>query len=202
MTAPCAGSEGRAGSERGSGKESGPGTHVAQDGRGSSRGIRRQARSQAHYSICGDARCSLSRARPCSSASLPDLMMLTQKSVMPLIMLPRSIEDTTSSFFAGSFPNTTAPEDINPPILQSCCGHRCIHGTWSRDNETSHLSTNRSMRLACFLACLLALAASQTPPDSLHTRVTAKRKSPQVVAAYVPDYRMASIDWPGLGCLI
>ena len=47
---------------------------------------------------------------------LPDLMMLTQKSVMPLIMLPRSIEDTTSSFFAGSFPNTTAPDDITPPI--------------------------------------------------------------------------------------
>lgn len=53
-----------------------------------------------------------------------------------------------------------------------------------------------------FLVCLLALAASQPTPDSLHTRVAAKRKAQQVVAAYVPDYRMASIDWPGLGPLL
>ena len=59
------------------------------------------------------------------------------------------------------------------------------------------------MRLSsAFLACLLALAASQPPSGSLHTRVVAKRKALQVVAAYVPDYRMASIDWPGLGPLL
>jgi hypothetical protein len=83
------------------------------------RGNRRQTRSKAHCQQLRRRPLQLQARQSCTpvqSASLPDLMMLTQKSVMPLIMLPRSIEDTTSSFFAGSFPNTTAPDDITPPI--------------------------------------------------------------------------------------
>eukprot|EP00802_Teleaulax_amphioxeia_P015782 Tamp_15881.p1 GENE.Tamp_15881~~Tamp_15881.p1 ORF type:complete len:329 (-),score=46.50 Tamp_15881:198-1184(-) len=47
------------------------------------------------------------------------------------------------------------------------------------------------------LACLLALTTSQPPPGKRLARV-AERKAGPVVAAYVPDYRMAGIDWPGI----
>ena len=51
---------------------------------------------------------------------------------------------------------------------------------------------------ATLMACLLVLTTSQPPPDKRLARV-AERKARPVVAAYVPDYRMASIDWPGIG---
>lgn len=120
MTTPCAG---------GSRHHRGPEGRRRAEGRGRGRGaVASQWQQRRRVQETPPGRRHAAAARRSGggtrSSRRPDLMMLMQKSVMPLTMLPRSIDDTTSSCFAGGLPYTTAAEDITPPILlPSTAGH-------------------------------------------------------------------------------